>query len=176
MMMRQSADVDEHAVREVHAVRAVAALRDSPAVSLRPARCGNDAAWDDMPDFSREIELREVHGLPATNLGHVLISDGAPSLWTSEIHGAAYARRAAFLGTLIAALMETIRRRVHRARAHYRQRREARGTHDALHELDDRALHDLGFDRGEISSIAQEAAGGAERTRMRVLLSAHPFP
>jgi uncharacterized protein YjiS (DUF1127 family) len=177
MMMRHSTDPGERDARDVHAIRAVATRSDLPASSLGPGFCGNDAAWDeDMPDFGHEIELREVHALRATSLGYVLIRDEAPSLWSSEIHQAALAHRAAFLGTLVAAVLQAIRRAVRRARARYRQRRQARTIHDAFHELDDRALHDLGFDRSEIASIAEEATGAAERTRTRVLLNAHTLP
>lgn len=47
----------------------------------------------------------------------------------------------------------------------HEQWREARATYESLHHLDDRALRDLGIDRLEISSVAAEASGEAERTR-----------
>ena len=61
-----------------------------------------------------------------------------------------------------------------RAYAGYRQRREANALSDALRQLDDRLLRDLGFDRSEIRSVAAEVTGEAETTRMRVLLAHQP--
>ncbi|HEY2817216.1 MAG TPA: DUF1127 domain-containing protein [Casimicrobiaceae bacterium] len=51
----------------------------------------------------------------------------------------------------------------------YRQHRRALETRAALAQLDDRVLHDLGFDRSEIASIAAEANGEAEYTRSLAL-------
>jgi uncharacterized protein YjiS (DUF1127 family) len=51
-----------------------------------------------------------------------------------------------------------------------RQRREAKATYDTLNRLDDRTLRDLGFDRLEISSVAAEASGRVEVTRIHALL------
>jgi uncharacterized protein YjiS (DUF1127 family) len=52
-----------------------------------------------------------------------------------------------------------------RAQARYRQRRQAIATREALEQLDDRVLHDLGFHRSEIQSVAAEATGKAAYTR-----------
>jgi uncharacterized protein YjiS (DUF1127 family) len=49
------------------------------------------------------------------------------------------------------------------------QYRAARCTVVALHDLDSRTLRDLGFDRSEIGSVAGEAAGLADATRVRIL-------
>jgi uncharacterized protein YjiS (DUF1127 family) len=49
----------------------------------------------------------------------------------------------------------------------YVRRRQARAIFRALHELDDRTLRDLGFHRSEIWSVAAEATGEAEWTRVR---------
>ena len=54
---------------------------------------------------------------------------------------------------------------VGRISARYRQHRRAMETRAELAQLDDRVLHDLGFDRSEIASIAAEANGDAEHTR-----------
>ena len=54
-----------------------------------------------------------------------------------------------------------------RARARYRQRRDAMATRQGLCELDDRTLRDLGFGRSEIQSVVAEAMAGAEWTFLR---------
>ena len=54
-----------------------------------------------------------------------------------------------------------------RARARYRQRRDAMAMRQGLRELDDRTLRDLGFGRGEIGSVVAHAMGGEEWTRLR---------
>jgi uncharacterized protein YjiS (DUF1127 family) len=63
-----------------------------------------------------------------------------------------------------------------RAHARHRQRQQARAVYDALRQLDDRTLRDLGFDRSEITSVAAEVTGEAERTRVRALLMSHVLP
>jgi uncharacterized protein YjiS (DUF1127 family) len=62
--------------------------------------------------------------------------------------------------------------RVLRTRERWRVRRETRAVFRVLHGLDDRTLRDLGFHRCEIWSVAAEATGEAESTRMRTIL--HP--
>ena len=52
-----------------------------------------------------------------------------------------------------------------RALTAWRRHRAARATEVALHELDDRALRDLGLDPSEIRSVASEVAGLADPTR-----------
>ena len=65
--------------------------------------------------------------------------------------------------------MRTLIEWVRQAIARYRQHRRAMETRAALAQLDDRVLHDLGFDRSEIASIAAEATGTAEFTRSLAL-------
>ena len=55
---------------------------------------------------------------------------------------------------------------VARAWQRYRRRRDARAIYMALSDLDDRTLRDLGFHRSEIGSVAAEATGEAEPTRV----------
>jgi uncharacterized protein YjiS (DUF1127 family) len=51
----------------------------------------------------------------------------------------------------------------------WRRHRAARATEVALHELDDRALRDLGLDPSEIRSVASEVAGLADPTRAHAM-------
>ena len=74
----------------------------------------------------------------------------------------------AFLGDLIAAAVRVVRAVVVRAHARYQESRRARDTYEALRQLDDRSLRDLGFVRDEIRSVAAEVAGQAERSRRLV--------
>jgi uncharacterized protein YjiS (DUF1127 family) len=60
--------------------------------------------------------------------------------------------------------------RIARARERFRIRRETRAIFHVLHGLDDRTLRDLGFHRCEIWSVAAEATGEAESTRMQTVL------
>jgi hypothetical protein len=48
--------------------------------------------------------------------------------------------------------------------------------YDALQQLDDHTLRDLGFDRNEIRSVAAEVTGEAEYTRVRAPLTSHSLP
>lgn len=64
------------------------------------------------------------------------------------------------------AATRAIRVLARRALASYRQHRQAKAVRDALHQLDDRMLRDLGFHRDEIDSVAAEFAGRSERTRI----------
>jgi uncharacterized protein YjiS (DUF1127 family) len=65
---------------------------------------------------------------------------------------------------------------VRRAHARLRQRQAAKAIYDTLWDLDDRTLRDLGLDRSEITSVAAEVTGVAERTRMRALIMSHTLP
>jgi uncharacterized protein YjiS (DUF1127 family) len=83
-----------------------------------------------------------------------------------ERHQAARRRRARLLARLIGRAARGIVSLLRDMGERHRMRREARLAYEALRELDDRALRDLGLDRSEIGSVSAEAAGIAERTRM----------
>ena len=69
-----------------------------------------------------------------------------------EMYRAVHAHRALFLRGVLAAIRaaDALARR---AWARHRERRQARAIREALYELDDRTLHDLGFNRSEIGSV-----------------------
>ena len=73
------------------------------------------------------------------------------------------------VGERIAAAIRALGAAAREARARYQRIRHARAVCAALRGLDDHILRDLGIDRSEISSVAAEAAGHAEITRIRVL-------
>jgi uncharacterized protein YjiS (DUF1127 family) len=83
-----------------------------------------------------------------------------------ERQQAARRLRARLLGRIIARAARGIVTLLRGVSERYRAHREARLAYEALRELDDRALRDLGLDRSEIGSVSAEAAGMTERTRM----------
>ena len=62
------------------------------------------------------------------------------------------------MGATIVAALESTHAAVRRALASYRVYRDARDTARALRGLDDRTLHDLGYHRSEIDSVAIESS------------------
>jgi uncharacterized protein YjiS (DUF1127 family) len=87
-----------------------------------------------------------------------------PAEWSNshELYMAARAHRAFVLGELAAVAVETVANFARSLVASYRRSRSAAEARQALRELDDRTLHDLGIDRSEIASVAAEAAGATE--------------
>jgi uncharacterized protein YjiS (DUF1127 family) len=77
----------------------------------------------------------------------------------------------ASLGVIVLLAMRAAVAFALRARARHRRNRQARAVYDALRQLDDRDLHDLGFDRSEITSIASEVTGLTKGTRVRALVT-----
>ena len=80
------------------------------------------------------------------------------------------------IGNIVVATIRAVRLHARRAYVYYRQRRKAKAAYDALRHLDDLMLHDLGFDRSEITSVAAEVSGAAARTRVRLLPMSHSSP
>lgn len=99
-----------------------------------------------------------------------LCADPEPSAWPLSYalyHGARRGRAAA-LRAIFACALRAARASLEQARARYRQHRDARAIREALDRLDARSLRDLGFERSEIGSVAAEATGRAECTRIRI--------
>jgi len=137
----------------------------APAPAFLPSRvAGNDPACEDESAERHELERWWMQAAAASGFGD---ADVGP-ISTYEVHKAARAHRAALVGDIAAATARTAVAFVRRAYERYRQHREASAVGAALRELDDRTLHDLGFDRSEIGSVAMEAAGLAARTRVRI--------
>jgi uncharacterized protein YjiS (DUF1127 family) len=112
-------------------------------------------------------EIQAIH--------HAGTGDGPVWPLTYALYHAAHLKRSAATRALIVVGFRAIGAFGRRLHARYRQRRQARTTRAALHELDDRALQDLGFTRDEIASIAAEATGQAERTRLHVMQTLYEF-
>ena len=83
---------------------------------------------------------------------------GAPRPTAHELHrNARFARSRAIAGIIATALV-SMHAALRRALASYRAYRDARETMALLRGLDDRTLHDLGYHRSQIESVAIEAS------------------
>ena len=128
------------------------------APSARTPRAANEPLVDDPAGWARharaangfgDAEVVEVHvGADASPAPSAM----PPARPVADVGGLPHA-----IAGLVAAM--------HEALAAWRRHRAARVTEVALHELDDRALRDLGLDPSEIRSVAGEVAGLADRTR-----------
>ena len=148
------------------AERDPAAVRHAaPAPEFLPSRAaGNDPACGDDADERHELERWWRQAAGASGFGDADVG----SISTYDVHETARSHRAAFIGDVVAKVLRAVAARARAAYTRYQQHREAWAVSAALRELDDRTLHDLGFDRSEIGSVGMEAAGLAARTRVRI--------
>ncbi len=110
----------------------------------------------------------------SADAAHESTDTGEPTEATSyQAYRAARAHRDSGVAKLVVATIQAVGALARRVRARYLQRRRARLTYDALRQLDDRMLHDLGFDRSEMTSIAAEIAAEVEYSRVRAQPSPH---
>jgi uncharacterized protein YjiS (DUF1127 family) len=72
------------------------------------------------------------------------------------------------ISDVVVAVLGAVGALARRAQARYRLHRHAAATREALSELDDHTLRDLGFHRSEIDSITAGLVGGSGRDRIRV--------
>ncbi|HTS20984.1 MAG TPA: DUF1127 domain-containing protein [Casimicrobiaceae bacterium] len=95
-------------------------------------------------------------------------ADATPSEWPTshELYLSARRHQAFVLGELLSTLVRRIGAAVRALGKRYERQRRAAAAREALRELDDRTLHDLGIDRSEIASVTAEAMGEAERSRV----------
>ena len=152
----------------------------APITTLGRGVAGNDPMCDGAADSRHGVEAWARSASTASGFGDAAIAttvapDTASSAWPStyELYRAARANRAFVLGEMLAAASRSVRAFVRRMYGRYRKYRQESALYETLSQLDDRTLHDLGFDRSEIKSVAAEWAGEAEPTRVRVL---HTLP
>jgi uncharacterized protein YjiS (DUF1127 family) len=123
-------------------------------------------------------EARPWHMVPRIPSADRDTSEAASSAWplSQELYRDAQWHRAALLGALIARAIRVVLAAMLRVHMRYRRFRDERATYEALRELDDRSLRDLGFARDEIRSVAAEMSGEAEHSRRlaRPTWPAHP--
>jgi len=124
----------------------------------------NDATHAVAPTLGEEA--RPWHMVPPTR-SDVDATEAAYAAWPSshDLYREARLRRAALLDDVMTAALRSVGAALHKAYARYRQLKAERATYEALHQLDDRSLRDLGFVRDEIRSVAAEVAGRAEHSR-----------
>jgi uncharacterized protein YjiS (DUF1127 family) len=122
---------------------------DAPVFFLHREPASNDGALGNRRDW------REVPSMPSAR----------------DLYHAARAFRAYTLAEILTAIAASVARGVRRARARWQRRRESSSIRDALSELDDHTLRDLGLHRSEIGSVAAEMTGRSARDRVRSALS-----
>ena len=175
--MRDSIDSDRPAALDEIAHRGASTPGDAPIA----AHCGrsvvDDAIRADRTASRDVIEAWTRHAQAANGFGD-LTPVGSPASGqpaNHEAHDAARTLRSRALGGIVVAIQK-VGVIVRRALARHRQRRQIRAACDALRQLDDRTLRDLGFHRSEILSVVTEVAGAVERTRVRALPMSHELP
>ena len=131
-------------------------------------------ATDRTPQWQSRaaIDACVRHAAAANGFGGVARLAFAPSAAPAtarSVRRAAPARQPEALSVIVARAWRVLVHYVGALMADRRRARLARDTDAALRTLDDRALHDLGLDRSEISSIA--AAHGRRRDTTRVRMS-----
>jgi uncharacterized protein YjiS (DUF1127 family) len=122
------------------------------------ARPSIDAVAQPAPDHVAG-EMRTV--VPRPNADHAIPL-------SLQLHAAARAHRSAQSGRVARAMLRAACDLARRSAAAWRSRRLAKRAYVELQLLDIRTLRDTGLDRSEITSIAAEILGQAERTRLRV--------
>lgn len=112
----------------------------------------------------REARAYAMHALAANGFGDAAVA-GLEQRLKSIGSRPRERAHATGLGAVLHAVREAIRDTLRSIIAGWRRRQQASATYGALSELDARTLHDLGFDRSELSSVAAEIAGDADPTR-----------
>jgi uncharacterized protein YjiS (DUF1127 family) len=161
-------DLEPHGVRAYdHALLDVSRRRHPAGDATREHLAINE---DDIEAWARHA--RGVNGLGGdAEAGAPAASAASAAPSSNELHRAARIERAFTLAEIIAEMVWAVGAFARKAYARYRRRREASAFYDALRQLDDHTLRDLGFDRSEIGSVVAEATGEAEHTRLRVVLA-----
>ena len=159
--MRTSAELQLREPREPSAPAAVVGA-STRIVPLRQPSAGNRLAG---------LEAVAGNTAPWRASGDVSAVETIPSDWSSAyaLYMAARANRAFVLGEFAAIAVEAVADVARALVQRYREMRRAAVVREALHQLDDRTLHDLGIDRSEIASIAAESAGAAEESRAQIV-------
>ena len=130
------------------------ACRETPLLVTRwRGSADNDTS---CADPAIEVESWARHASTASGFGDV-----ATAAWPTsyEAHQLARVHRALVLGRIIAAAIRGVVAMARRVRAFRQGRQEANALYDALRQMDDRTLRDLGFHRSEISPAGVDVSG-----------------
>ena len=173
--MRQSTDLNALATLDEIVRPGVGKVSGTSIAILARGVAENDVNCEASAISRAQIAPRTLHAIAADGPADVVAADAAFSVRPTSfrLHRAAHARRSVLIGDFVVAAIRATGTIVRQAYARHRQRRKARHAYDALRQLDDHTLRDLGFDRSEIASVAAEVTGAAERTRVRTLLTSH---
>jgi len=133
--------------------------------TLRRIRRGEPAANDacDVELPAAAIDAWARHAAGANGFGDLPAAGDASAPFAADVYARARAVRSQAMGMLVSTALARAWTLIQRTRARYRVYRAARETYRALRSLDDRTLHDLGYDRSEIASVAVEVASSHAR-------------
>ena len=141
---------------------------------------------------SGEAPRPRVAGAPRQSFGRIAAQRPAPSsaillsgvrptagngaaLLAQPLESAARQHRGRLVGEALIAAWQRVAAGARAAVATWQRRRERRATYLALRGLDDRTLHDLGFSRSEILSVALDIERDDETRRLRTTRAANAF-
>jgi uncharacterized protein YjiS (DUF1127 family) len=158
------------AVRAHDESRGSAASSTPATMPWTTATAGNDASCGPAPRSAGRFAPPRWEILFESDDGYDVGPDEPMFGWSTsyEVFQAARVRRAAVMAAFLRTAARAVRESVRGGWERYQRRRQSQSIYHALRALDDRTLRDLGFHRCEIGSVAAEAAGEAELTRMHV--------
>jgi len=116
-----------------------------------------------------ELDLWARRALAANGFGDAAVETPAAAASVNGFDAGVPAERSASLWQVCVAIGEAAGSALQRLVTRWREYRALRQTYNALAELDERTLKDIGFGPHEAGSIAAELAGRAERSRTQSL-------
>jgi uncharacterized protein YjiS (DUF1127 family) len=130
----------------------------------------NDASCGPAPHSGGRFAPPRWEILFESGDGYVSSPDEPMFGWATsyEILHAARVHRAVAIAGFVRDAARGVRESLRGLWECYQRRQQSRSVYHELQALDDRTLRDLGFHRCEIGSVAAEAAGEAEHTRVHV--------
>jgi uncharacterized protein YjiS (DUF1127 family) len=159
--MNSSPDLHRFPSAEDAPVSAPALRKVRATMLTQPRTADNDESCADPATPADDGDSWACHALAVNGFRDAVVS--RPSSFDLNVAVRAYRDRV--IGDMIGQLIARTWSMVRRAYARHRQYRLASATYDALRELDDHTLRDLGLYRDQISLVAAEQAGVAAPTR-----------
>lgn len=163
--MTMSTELDILAAREEVAPRCI----DAPTITLLREPARNDGIYEQPAIDGAFPELWVTHAFAANGFGDAgtigIFLAARPM--SDDVARRARAYRSFILGGMVIAAVKAIFAVARQAYARSRQRRRAMAIDDALSQLNDHTLRDLGFRRGEIRSVTADVMGEEAYARAR---------